>query len=97
MSAIARRFVVVGEPVLTIAGSRDWHRRLDAAAGNPARTIVLDMSGVEKIDTACLQLLTVFVLKVRANEIALTWHEPSDHFLAAVNCLNLNAILGCET
>lgn len=94
MSAATQRFTVVGEPVLTISGCRDWHQRLAAAAGKPARAIVLDMSGVEKIDTACLQLLTAFVFKARVNKIALSWHEPSNHFLAAVRCLNLNAALG---
>ena len=94
MSLTAQNIVVIGERLLTISGSRDWHRRLKTKLGNPACTIVFDMSGVEKIDTACLQLLTAFVLKARANEIALSWHEPSAHFLEAVNCLNLNAALG---
>lgn len=86
--------VVVGESLLTISGSRDWHQRLNIAGGTPTSNIVLDMSGVEKIDSACLQLLTAFVLKARASEVTLSWYEPSEHFLAAVNCLNLNAALG---
>ncbi len=92
MNEAVENLVVVGEPLLTISGSRDWHQRLNIAGGSA--TIVLDMSGVEKIDTACLQLLTAFVLKARASEVTLSWYEPSEHFLAAVNCLNLNAALG---
>ena len=94
LSTIGPSFVLMGEAILTISGSRDWYQRLIAAAANPARTLVFDMSSVEKIDTACLQLLTAFVFKARANNIALTWHEPSEHFLAAINGLNLNTALG---
>ena len=94
LSTIGPSFVLTGEAILTISGSRDWHQRLISAAANPARSLIFDMSSVEKIDTACLQLLTAFVFKARADNIALTWHEPSEHFLAAVNGLNLNTALG---
>jgi anti-anti-sigma regulatory factor len=96
MSKVAQNFSLIGSPTLGITAYRDWHRDLDEALNSRAVAIVLDMSGVEKIDTACLQLLTAFVLKARANDIALRWHEPSEHFLSAVNSLNLNAALGIE-
>ena len=94
MSDVAQNLSLIGAPILGITACRDWHRDLDQALNSHAVAIVLDMSSVEKIDTACLQLLTAFVLKARANGIALRWHEPSEHFLSVVNSLNLNAALG---
>ena len=91
-----QNFVVTGKRHLTISGCRDWYQRLNAGLENPDRAVVFDMSKVEKIDTASLQLLTAFVFKARANGVSLTWPEPSSHFLAVVRCLNLNAALGCE-
>lgn len=90
---IAENFVVTGKRHLTISGCRDWYQRLNAGLENPVRAVAFDMSKVEKIDTASLQLLTAFVFEARENGVALTWLEPSDHFLAAVSCLNLNAAL----
>ena len=94
MSNVGQNLPVIASPILSITNCRDWHRDLDQALNAQTAAIVLDMSKVEKIDTACLQLLTAFVLKARANQTALSWHEPSEHFLSAVNSLNLNAALG---
>jgi ABC-type transporter Mla MlaB component len=96
MTEVVQKLLLVGMPILSITACRDWQRDLDEALNSQAVAIDLDMSGVEKIDTACLQLLTAFVLQARANDIALRWHEPSEHFLSAVNSLNLNAALGIE-
>ena len=50
---------LVFEPVLDIAGARHLYSKLDGALAD-AKTLVLDASRVQRIDTAALQLLAVF-------------------------------------
>lgn len=85
---------IIGESVMDIGNSRQWQERMYALlAENGSSTVRLDMSAVEKIDTACLQLLLAFVLAAAAKNLKIEWHAPSGRFLAAARSLNLSGIL----
>jgi len=85
---------IIGESVMDIGNSRQWQERMCALlAENGSSTVRLDMSAVEKIDTACLQLLLAFVLAAAAKNLKIEWHTPSGRFLAAARSLNLSGIL----
>ena len=85
---------IIGESVMDIGNSRQWQERMCALlAENGSSTVRLDMSAVEKIDTACLQLLLAFVLAAAAKDLKIEWGSPSARFLAAAHSLNLSGIL----
>ena len=85
---------MVGESVMDIACIGNWHERLGALLAQDASPIVrFDMSAVEKIDTACLQLLVAFVLAAKKKKQKIEWHSRSERFLAAAHTLNLDEIL----
>lgn len=85
---------IIGESVMDIGNSRQWQERMCALlAENGSSTVRLDMSTVEKIDTACLQLLLAFILAALAKNLKIEWHAPSERFLVAAHSLNLSGIL----
>ena len=85
---------IIGESVMDIGNSRKWQERMCALlAENGSSTVRLDMSTVEKIDTACLQLLLAFMLAAAAKDIKIEWGSPSERFVAAARSLNLSGIL----
>lgn len=55
--------------------------------------VCLDGSAVESIDTASLQLLTVFSLELQAQGINLNWHQPSDSLCHAATITGLFDVL----
>jgi anti-anti-sigma regulatory factor len=59
-----------------------------------ARPVTLDVSGVTRVDTAALQLLTAFVRGARGRGIALAWHQPSEAFTRSAERLGLSQELG---
>ena len=85
---------IIGESVMDIASSRIWHERLCASLAKKAtHKVSLDMSAVEKIDTACLQLLVTFVLAATRKKLTVEWTARSERFLLAARSLNLNEVL----
>ena len=85
---------IIGESVMDIASSRIWHERLCASlAGKATHKVSLDMSAVEKIDTACLQLLVAFVVAATRKKLKVEWTARSERFLLAARSLNLNEAL----
>ena len=85
---------IIGESVMDIGNSRKLQERMCALlAEDGASTVRLDMSTVEKIDTACLQLLLAFVLAAAAKDLKIEWGSPSERFLAAAHSLNLSGVL----
>ena len=85
---------IIGESVMDIGNSRKLQERMCALlAEDGTSTVRLDMSTVEKIDTACLQLLLAFILAALAKNLKIEWHAPSERFLVAAHSLNLSGIL----
>lgn len=83
---------------LSIAGSVDisevsaLRERMLAAldAGLPIR---LDVSAVERADTAAIQLLCAFASDARRRGLGVEWHEPSDALRRAATLLGLAHVL----
>ena len=65
------------EPILGIESVTKFYEELKALL-DANQPIALDGSAVENIDTASLQLLTVFCLELQARDIPFNWHEPSE-------------------
>ena len=56
--------------------------------------INIDASAVEMIDTAILQLLYAFVIKVTSNNHKINWINPSDEFISRASLLGLSRNMG---
>lgn len=56
--------------------------------------VELNAGGIERVDTAALQLLTAFVQQMNTNNKEVSWLKPSDNFLKSVELLGLKAMLG---
>jgi ABC-type transporter Mla MlaB component len=56
--------------------------------------INIDASAVEMIDTAVLQLLYAFVMKVQSSDHTVNWIKPSKEFLNRANLLGLSQHIG---
>jgi len=54
----------------------------------------IDASAVEMIDTAILQLLYAFVIKVTSNNHKINWINPSDEFISRASLLGLSRNMG---
>lgn len=54
----------------------------------------IDASAVEMIDTAILQLLYAFVIKVTSTHHRINWINPSDEFVSRARLLGLSRNLG---
>jgi anti-anti-sigma regulatory factor len=56
--------------------------------------VQIDGSGVERVDTATLQLLAAFVRDLRAEARAIEWIDCSAALRRAAGCLGLESALG---
>lgn len=93
--AAAETCVACGE-ALDISQAAELHARLmDALAGR--RAVTLDASAVEQADTAGFQVLCAFVRDARAENIAVTWRQPSELFCRTANLMGLNEFLGLQS
>lgn len=60
------------------------------------RTVVLDASKVEKVDTSIMQLLAAFCRCANAKGIEVKWKNPNSRLLHAAELLGLSNPLGLE-
>ena len=54
----------------------------------------IDASAVEMIDTAVLQMLYAFVVKIESSNHKVNWIKPSDEFVSRTTLLGLNQHMG---
>ena len=54
----------------------------------------IDASAVEMIDTAILQLLFAFVIKVKSSNHEVNWIKPSDEFVSRATLIGLQQHMG---
>ena len=76
----------------TIAQASAVKARLARLLGHPGK-VALDGGAVERIDTACLQLLVAFIRERRAAEHPVAWHEASAEVINSARLLGLSAEL----
>lgn len=81
------------EPVLDISQARRLHAQLSEAM-EPAIPIELDVGQVVRVDTAALQILTVFQRAARDRGIRLHWSGESRALQEADRLLGLNLFGG---
>ncbi|MDX1569716.1 MAG: STAS domain-containing protein [Xanthomonadales bacterium] len=62
-----------------------------------AEPVVIDASGVTRIDTAVMQTLVAFVRAREAAERTVEWKAPSETFLQVAEQLDLTRHLACES
>lgn len=89
-----RPHTVKGARSLDISAVSEWVGELERALNSGAGPLHLDLSAVERIDTACLQALAAFVLSAREQHITLVWQGKSPAFQAAVEDVGLDSFFG---
>lgn len=93
---------VVGDPIVVLAANCSVK---DAAAlktslcafSNHGDAVTLDVSAVERVDTATMQLLCAFVRDRSGRKQGITWRGESPALQDAVRLLGVGALLGLET
>lgn len=75
---------------LTIAQCNEIHAQLHSAMAEQ-QAVSIDISTVERVDTAALQLLYAFQRDARAQGLVTIWSEASKVFCDAVDILGMEA------
>jgi len=91
-----------GDPIVVLAANCSVK---DAAAlktslcafSNHGDAVTLDVSAVERVDTATMQLLCAFVRDRNSRNQGVTWRGESPALQDAVHLLGVSALLGLET
>jgi anti-anti-sigma regulatory factor len=83
------------DPVLVISDAQTLYAQLGVLL-DTKQNITIDASAVEMLDTAILQLLLAFVIKVKAQSRDVIWINPSEEMIRRVTTLNLQAGLGLD-
>ena len=94
--------VAVGDPIVVLASNCSVK---DAAAlksslcafSNHGDAVTLDVSAVERVDTATMQLLCAFVRDRSGRNQSVAWRGESAALQDAVRLLGVGALLGLET
>lgn len=77
------------EEILDISRVQSWHADALRALQNPAQEIDIDVSALQKIDTAGIQALLSVVKYVEAKGGRVKWSELSPAFINAAAILGL--------
>ncbi len=80
---------------LDISGVGELYQRLSKVlqGGQP---VAMDVSEVERADTAALQMLGAFCQDARGKDVTVTWGQPSESFMRCVDLLGLTDVLGLK-
>ena len=81
------------ESSLVINKASDFYQSLKKLLAG-GQSIEIDASKVEIIDSAIMQLLFAFVLKLKEMDISYSWHKPSENLLNKASTLGLTEKLG---
>lgn len=99
---VVEAVAVVGDPIVVLAANCSVK---DAAAlktslcafSNHGDAVTLDVSAVERVDTATMQLLCAFVRDRSGRNQGVSWRGESQALQDAVRLLGVGALLGLET
>ena len=87
------KVTVILEPVLVIKDAEKTHALLKELI-EKKQDIIIDASAIEMIDTAILQLLLSFTIKLRSLNIKASWLNPSAEILSRAHTLGLTEEIG---
>lgn len=62
---------------LSIANVAEWKSKLSSLLHEPS-PLTLAADELSRVDTAAIQLLAAFAVKVQASDMELQWNNPSD-------------------
>ncbi|HRH76615.1 MAG TPA: STAS domain-containing protein [Cellvibrionaceae bacterium] len=80
---------------LTVGVVQALHEQLETLVDDKKNDhIILHAGGVNRADTAGIQLLYALVLAARERQIALTWQNPSEKLRTAAQILGMTSHLG---
>ena len=82
-----------GEP--GIRDAAELHQQLLAAVDHAAG-VTIDASAITRVDSAILQLLTVFVIERKSQGQPVVWKQPSEVFCRAARMIDLADPLGLQ-
>ncbi len=88
----ARRDLLTLQDCCTLAEADGLKDALCALAAYP-QPVILDAAGVQRVDTAALQLLAAFVRDRRLAGRTVRWQTPSPALAAAVRLLGMSSML----
>ena len=83
------------DPVLVISNAQTLHVQLGALL-DTKQNITIEAFAVEMVDTAILQLLLAFVIKIKAQGRKIIWIKPSEELIRRATTLNLQTGLGLD-
>ena len=86
------RSEIVLKGVLDVGETRAAHSCLGEALMR-ALPLELAASGLERVDTAGLQMLIVFIRAARERGLSFRWHDPSPALVSSAQLLDLNGAL----
>lgn len=87
--------IVMDEDHTEAAQLQDFYGSLQHAL-DTHRPIVIDATRVQRINTATLQMICVFVKEARAKGIDMQWQQPSPSLRDAAGLLGLSSLLTLE-
>ncbi len=77
---------------LDVSMVTDFKALLKQAAGQEL-PVVLDVSGMERVDGAALQLFAAFFLEARESGLSVTWRSPPESLCHAAEITGLKSVL----
>lgn len=81
------------EPTINIRNIESLKSQLDGVIDHQCN-VTISANKVEKVDTACLQLLVAFNEKLKSNGFSMAIEDPSDEMSAVIKLLGLESALG---
>lgn len=80
---------------LTVANIHPIHEQLESMVDDQTHDrIVIHASGVNRADTAGVQLLYAFVVAAKDRQITLNWDKPSTKLMDAIKILGMTEAIG---
>ena len=82
--------------ILDITQIKQWHEEATSKLGDVQADVNIDVSALQKIDTAGIQELTAIVRHIESRGKQVIWSELSPAFINAATMLGLHATLGMK-
>ncbi|MFQ5470050.1 MAG: lipid asymmetry maintenance protein MlaB [Gammaproteobacteria bacterium] len=85
--------VINCEEIVDISSISDLHKSFIKMLDKKHKEIIVDVSKIERIDTAGIQLLCSFQSEIKEAGIPFHWRDPSDTFCSTAHQLGLDSCM----